>query len=319
MSSQSPRKKRPRLENPADYDYERFRAKLTRIFFRDGADLIPSSSDDYKDFWRFLRRFKSFGKRRHGAKNGGKFENASRNGTSGVLGLPDRHETDFTSGHCFELLPDDTLDLINRLPVQDEDYDDEVLTVDVVAGFRKILAVYVDFCQKEKFRKLKRLRKSQSELPIAQFRREIVDGVQKNRVVVVAGDTGCGKSTQVPQFLIKAGFRKVACTQPRRIACVALAGRVAHETLNRYGTEIGYQIRFERRKTERTRVLFLTEGLLLRQIASDPSLSGYDVLVLDEVHERHLSGDFLLGAVRQVFSSLLGCKRGFVRCAVKTS
>ena len=84
----------------------------------------------------------------------------------------------------------------------------------------------------------------------------------------------------------------------RRIACISLAKRVGFETLNEHGTEIGYQIRFERMRTDKTKVTFLTEGLLLRQVSSDPSLSSYDVIVLDEVHERHLHGDFLLGVVK---------------------
>lgn len=91
---------------------------------------------------------------------------------------------------------------------------------------------------------------------------------------------------------------KIACTQPRRIACISLAKRVGYETLNEYGSEIGYQIRFDKKKSQMTKVLFLTEGLLLRQVSSDPSLSFYDVIVLDEVHERHLHADFLLGIVK---------------------
>ncbi len=102
----------------------------------------------------------------------------------------------------------------------------------------------------------------------------------------------------MPQYLLQAGYENIACTQPRRIACVALANRVGFETLNEYGNEIGYQIRFEKNTSDKTRVLFLTEGLLLRQISGDPSLSGYNVLVLDEVHERHIHTDFLLGAVK---------------------
>lgn len=89
-----------------------------------------------------------------------------------------------------------------------------------------------------------------------------------------------------------------ACTQPRRIACISLSKRVAFETLNEYGSEVGYQIRFERSKTHQTKIVFITEGLLLRQLATDSTLSAYDVLVLDEVHERHLHGDFLLGIVK---------------------
>ncbi|KAI7861394.1 P-loop containing nucleoside triphosphate hydrolase protein [Spinellus fusiger] len=104
----------------------------------------------------------------------------------------------------------------------------------------------------------------------------------------------------VPQILLKAGFRKIACTQPRRIACSSLAKRVSYETLNEYGSEIAYQVRFEGTKTSRTRVLFLTEGLLLRQYAMDDTLSMYDVIVVDEVHERHMMGDFLLALLKRL-------------------
>ncbi len=82
---------------------------------------------------------------------------------------------------------------------------------------------------------------------------------------------------QVPQYLLAAGHSHIACTQPRRIACTALARRVAFETLNEYGSRIAYQIRFERTRTQMTRMLFLTEGLLLRQMAADPLLEGYNV------------------------------------------
>ena len=82
---------------------------------------------------------------------------------------------------------------------------------------------------------------------------------------------------QVPQYLLAAGYKKIACTQPRRIACISLAKRVAFETLNEYGTHIAYQIRFERTKTQATRMLFLTEGLLLRQMSSETTLDTYNV------------------------------------------
>lgn len=148
--------------------------------------------------------------------------------------------------------------------------------------------------------KLKKLRKSQQSLPIYQFKQKIIDTIRDNQVVILAGDTGCGKSTQLPQFLLSNGYTKIACTQPRRIACISLAKRVAFETLNEFGSQIAYQIRFERTKSARTRMLFLTEGLLLRQITADPLLSMYNVIILDEVHERHLHGDFLLGILKEL-------------------
>lgn len=115
------------------------------------------------------------------------------------------------------------------------------------------------------------------------------------------GDTGCGKSTQVPQYVLEAGFEKIVCTQPRRIACVSLAKRVAYETLTEYKNTVGYQIRFEKTKRADTNIVFMTEGLLLRQAAEEETLNVYDVIILDEVHERHLHGDFLIGKLFNFF------------------
>ena len=188
------------------------------------------------------------------------------------------------------LVYSDPKDLLNRIPFQDsERRDDDYLSERVVSEFKHILTLYLDFLQREKFNKLKKLRRSQADLPIAEYRNEIISKLKENQarillqtkichckisrpihytvqVIIVAGDTGCGKSTQVPQYLLGAGYSNIACTQPRRIACISLAKRVGFETLNEHGTEIGYQIRFERMKTDKTKVLFLTEGLLLRQV-----------------------------------------------------
>jgi len=93
------------------------------------------------------------------------------------------------------------------------------------------------------FEKLAKIRQDQGHLPIFQYRQHIVDAVRSHQVVLVAGDTGCGKSTQVPRYLVEAGYHKLACTQPRRIACMSLARRVGYEMLNEYGSEIAYQVR----------------------------------------------------------------------------
>ncbi|ETN59898.1 ATP-dependent RNA helicase [Anopheles darlingi] len=162
----------------------------------------------------------------------------------------------------------------------------------------QIVTHYLDFRQREKFAKLRKLRQTQANLPVAKHRDEIVEAVRNERVVVLAGDTGCGKSTQVPQYLYRAGYERIACTQPRRIACISLSKRVAHELLAEYRTEVGYQIRFERSKSTHTKIVFITEGLLLRQLASEDCLEQYSVIILDEVHERHLHGDFLLGIAK---------------------
>lgn len=107
----------------------------------------------------------------------------------------------------------------------------------------------------------------------------------------------------MPQYLYQAGYQSIACTQPRRIACISLSKRVSHEMLCQFGTEVGYQIRFERSKNKNTKIVFITEGLLLRQLATEAALTQYDVIVLDEVHERHLHGDFLLGITKCLLKS----------------
>uniref|UniRef100_A0A1Y1MY84 Helicase ATP-binding domain-containing protein n=1 Tax=Photinus pyralis TaxID=7054 RepID=A0A1Y1MY84_PHOPY len=126
--------------------------------------------------------------------------------------------------------------LYNKLPVN--------VPEACFAKFLNSVLVYQDFQQKSKFSKLRKLRRAQSDLPIAQYKRVLIEMLERNRVVLVAGDTGCGKSTQVPQYVLEAGYKKIVCTQPRRIACISLAKRVAYETLTDYKTVIGYQIRF---------------------------------------------------------------------------
>ncbi|XP_053124403.1 probable ATP-dependent RNA helicase DHX34 isoform X3 [Hemicordylus capensis] len=166
--------------------------------------------------------------------------------------------------------------------------------------FRRALRHFLDFRQKRGFSRLARLQRERAALPVARYREPLLRALAGSPVVLVAGDTGCGKSTQVPQYLLAAGYRHVACTQPRRIACVALAKRVAYESLQQYGDQVGYQIRFESTRSPATRIVFLTEGLLLRQAQRDATLPGYQVLIADEVHERHLHCDFLLGVLRRL-------------------
>ncbi|KAI9270835.1 P-loop containing nucleoside triphosphate hydrolase protein [Sporodiniella umbellata] len=167
---------------------------------------------------------------------------------------------------------------------------------------RHVLILFHDFTQKKRRLLNEKIAKNKELLPVTPFANAIVQTLRTHRVLLIAGDTGCGKSTQVPQILMKAGFDKIACTQPRRLACSSLARRVSYETLNEYGSQIAYQVRFEGNKTSRTRVLFLTEGLLLRQYALDNTLSMYDVIVVDEVHERHMMGDFLLALLKKTLS-----------------
>ncbi|GAB3731135.1 ATP-dependent RNA helicase HrpA [Luteimonas pelagia] len=138
-------------------------------------------------------------------------------------------------------------------------------------------------------------------LPIAREADRIVALIREHPVVVVAGETGSGKTTQLPKLCLAAGrgaAGMIGCTQPRRIAARAVARRVAEELQVPLGGAVGYQVRFSEQVGERTAVKFMTDGILLAEIASDPWLSRYDTLIIDEAHERSLNIDFLLGYLK---------------------
>src|SRR5882724_4834830 len=134
-------------------------------------------------------------------------------------------------------------------------------------------------------------------LPIYEIERDIVARLQSDRRLILSAPTGSGKSTQVPQMLLKHGLLgngQVVILQPRRLATRLLAARVASELGVKLGDEVGYQIRFENVTSQKTRIRFVTEGVLLRQMINDPKLPGVSALIFDEFHERHLYGDITL-------------------------
>ena len=134
-------------------------------------------------------------------------------------------------------------------------------------------------------------------------RAEIAAAIASSSVVIVSGATGSGKSTQLPKICLEMGrgvAGMIGHTQPRRIAAQALAHRVSAEIGSAPGDLVGYQVRFVDRTSPRTLVKLMTDGLLLRELESDPLLERYDTLILDEAHERNLNVDFLLGVCRQL-------------------
>ncbi|CAP33531.2 Protein CBG15221 [Caenorhabditis briggsae] len=141
-------------------------------------------------------------------------------------------------------------------------------------------------------------------LPIFKNRGHILYMCERYRTLIIVGETGCGKSTQVPQFLLEFGWaddgRQIAITQPRRVAVVTLATRVAEETDTLLGHNIGYTVRFDDVSDEATKVKFMTDGLLLREILQDPMLSKYSIIMIDEAHERSCNTDILLGLLRKI-------------------
>jgi ATP-dependent helicase HrpA len=140
-------------------------------------------------------------------------------------------------------------------------------------------------------------------LPIARESERIVEAIRRHPVVVIAGETGSGKTTQLPKLCLAAGrgaAGMIGCTQPRRIAARAVARRVAEELNSEIGGAVGYQVRFTDQVGQDTRIKFMTDGILLAEIASDRWLSAYDTLIIDEAHERSLNIDFLLGYLKQL-------------------
>ncbi|KAF7512394.1 hypothetical protein GJ744_001329 [Endocarpon pusillum] len=148
------------------------------------------------------------------------------------------------------------------------------------------------------------LYKPSSLLPIARHRQSLLYAVEQFPVLIVIGQTGSGKTTQLPQFLEEAGWsgngKVIGVTQPRRVAAVTVATRVAEEMRCNVGEEVGYSIRFEDKTSAKTRIKFLTDGLLLREALMDPLLSRYSVIMVDEAHERSLSTDVLLGVLKKI-------------------
>jgi len=140
-------------------------------------------------------------------------------------------------------------------------------------------------------------------LPIHARAEEIEKILRENPVVILCGETGSGKSTQLPKLLLRAGFgtrRPIVVTQPRRVAALSLARRVSEE-LKADGTPfVGHKVRFDNRTTAQTRVVFATDGTLLAELASDPLLRRYEAVVVDEAHERSLNVDFLIGVLRRI-------------------
>ena len=140
-------------------------------------------------------------------------------------------------------------------------------------------------------------------LPVGQYTRQILELLERHQVLIVAGETGSGKTTQLPKICLAAGrgiAGMIGCTQPRRIAARAVAKRVADELNDRVGGAVGYQVRFTEQVGEQAYLKFMTDGILLSEIQSDSWLSKYDTLIIDEAHERSLNIDFLLGFLKKL-------------------
>lgn len=292
--------------NKWDWSCPSTRAQLEDVFFRDH-DYIRKGTDECRDFWTFFERYQRFQSTQKTEKYCGELDQEALKGHK-LSDLPKEYDPRYRIN--ISILSKDMEHLVSRHNRDSRDRkkyghrsrECETIPKNRLIEFRMAVLHFLDFTQRQSFMKLAKMQKERSNLPIFQYQDKIVKMVRKHQVVVVAGDTGCGKSTQVPQYLLSAGVSHIACTQPRRIACISLAKRVGIESLNQYGSRVGYQIRFESTRSTATKIVFLTEGLLLRQIQHETELMQYHVLIVDEVHERHLHSDFLLGVLKRLLS-----------------
>lgn len=142
----------------------------------------------------------------------------------------------------------------------------------------------------------------QKSLPVFNCRQRILKELELNDTVLIMSETGSGKTTQIPQFLLHAGYAKngvIGITQPRRVAAITVARRVAQELAGGIGDTVGYTVRFEDVTSKRTKIRFLTDGVLLREAIKDRLLLKYSVIILDEAHERTVNADLLFGIVKE--------------------
>jgi len=169
---------------------------------------------------------------------------------------------------------------------------------------------------KMKISSRKEIAKVREALPIRKVRDDLLSVVRSNQVIVIVGETGSGKTTQLTQYLREDGYTKgsdgqrqvVACTQPRRVAAMSVAKRVADEVGCPLGVEVGYSIRFEDCTTGATEIKYMTDGVLMRETLSNPDLDRYSCVVMDEAHERSLFTDVLFGILKGIVQRRLDFK-----------
>jgi pre-mRNA-splicing factor ATP-dependent RNA helicase DHX16 len=148
------------------------------------------------------------------------------------------------------------------------------------------------------------MEETRKSLPIYQYREQFLAALADHQILVIVGETGSGKTTQLPQYLHEAGYTKgglkVGCTQPRRVAAMSVAARVADEMGVKVGNEVGYSIRFEDSTSDKTVLKYMTDGMLLREFMTEPDLGEYAAIMIDEAHERTVHTDILLALVKDL-------------------
>ncbi|CAL2261904.1 unnamed protein product [Prunus armeniaca] len=189
----------------------------------------------------------------------------------------------------YQFVFEDQIDFIKASVMDGDEFDDDGQPSEVLESKAKTA--------------LEKLQDDRKTLPIYTYRDQLLEAVENHQVLVIVGETGSGKTTQIPQYLHEAGYTKrgkIGCTQPRRVAAMSVAARVSQEMGVKLGHEVGYSIRFEDCTSEKTVLKYMTDGMLLREFLGEPDLASYSVVMVDEAHERTLSTDILFGLVKDI-------------------
>ncbi|KAF5937832.1 hypothetical protein HYC85_025338 [Camellia sinensis] len=197
---------------------------------------------------------------------------------------------------------------IAKQSVPDVDILQPVSVLEIDTGNKRLSVELKERQEKMKARDSgKAMRSFRERLPAFKVKSEFLKAVAANQVLVVSGETGCGKTTQLPQFILEDEISSlrgancnIICTQPRRISAISVAARISSERGESLGESVGYQIRLESKCSVQTRLLFCTTGVLLRKLVQDPVLTGVSHLLVDEIHERGMNEDFLLIILRDL-------------------
>ncbi|KAJ7127683.1 P-loop containing nucleoside triphosphate hydrolase protein [Mycena epipterygia] len=184
---------------------------------------------------------------------------------------------------------------------------DESQAIDFIRGHvidnepeEKLLQIRIEEVEK----RLQSLDATRKSLPIYAHRDKLIEAIAAHQILIIVAETGSGKTTQLPQYLHEAGYtangQQIGCTQPRRVAAMSVAARVAEEMGTKIGHEVGYSIRFEECTSHKTVLKYMTDGILLREFLTAPDLGHYSALIIDEAHERTLNTDILFALIKDV-------------------
>jgi pre-mRNA-splicing factor ATP-dependent RNA helicase DHX16 len=177
---------------------------------------------------------------------------------------------------------------------------DSTLAGEGMNSEQRFLASQLDAAEK----KALSIQDTRKDLPIFAYREHLISALEEHQILVIVGETGSGKTTQITQYIKEAGYCDgglvVGCTQPRRVAAMSVAARVADEMGVKLGNEVGYSIRFEDQTSDKTIIKYMTDGMLLREFMSDPELGRYCALMIDEAHERTVGTDILLALIKDL-------------------